>query len=355
MGFIVMKNSVDNGYRLLNSLSRFNPVYNHHYGRFVQLLHEALDTDKDNCDYYNKIQNELQKASLKTSVEEIRTMCNIVTTFKYYDINVSLDYYIQFRNLLSAVYKRLGSSHKGIGNVKETFLQLENYRNEGFEFYWDRLVYVLFSLYCNRKYGAKKIGRGDFSIIKKELEQASELRVRLLGKFQFNDVNSECYDINKLENWEEFINWAFVQTLGKGLSEDSVFEKMCDLGIICDNDAMQVLNYTGLFNIVSSYMHQGTILDIIPFIIDNPDCIEYLEDDIIVLVKEKIQQIFSYITDDIIFSYALCNVWERINTSNNKEFIEGEIAKTATFLNNNSLVPLGSEINYNYIKRFVNG
>ncbi len=349
-----MKDSVNNRYVLLKNMSKFNPIYRSHYEEFVKLVQEAFDTDKENEMYYLSIKQELKDASLDTSVEEIKTMCSIATTFRYYDIRVDWNYFIKLRDRLNAIYKELCKDCNVPESVKEVLKQLQEYRIEGYEFYWDNLTFAMFSLYCNKKYGSKKLAKSDFPAIKKELEEASKKRIQILSEPK-SSSSAVIYDVNLTDNWEEFSNWAFVQFLDKGLSEELVIEKMLELGILMDNNPMQALEYSELFQLVSTLGKKNSILDIVPFVINNPGCIAYLEKDVAAALLDKVQQIFQFLTDDVIFSYTLCNVWERISTCGNKEIAEKEIAEASSFLDAHSLIPFGSCIDYDYIKRFAHG
>ncbi len=349
-----MKDSVNNRYVLLKNMSKFNPIYRSHYEEFVKLLQEAFDTDKENEAYYLGIKQEIASASLDTSVEEIKTMCSIITTFRYYDIRVDWNYFITLRDRLNVIYKELYKDYSAPESVKTVLKQLQEYRIEGYEFYWDNLTFVMFSLYCNKKYGSKKLAKSDFPAIKKELEEASKKRIQILSEPKSRPLEF-YYDVNLMDNCEEFSNWAFVQFLDKGLSEELVIEKMFELGILMDNNPMQVLEYSELFQLISTLGKENDILDIVPFVINNPRCITYLENDVTAALLDKVQQIFQFLTDDVIFSYTLCNVWERISTCGNQEVIEKEITEASSFLDAHSLIPLGSCINYDYIKRFAHG
>ena len=305
-----MKDSINNRYVLLKNMSKFNPIYRSHYEEFVKLVQEAFDTDKQNEMYYLSIKQEMEDASLDTSVEEIKTMCSIATTFRYYDIRVDWNYFIKLRDRLNAIYKELCKDYSVPESVKEVLKQLQEYRIEGYEFYWDNLTFAMFSLYCNKKYGSKKLAKSDFPAIKKELEEASKKRIQILSEPKSSS------------SAEEFSNWAFVQFLDKGLSEELVIEKMLELGILMDNNPMQVLEYSELFQLVSTLGKKNSILDIVPFVINNLGCIAYLEKDVTAALLDKVQQIFQFLTDDVIFSYTLCNVWERISTCGTKEIVE---------------------------------
>ena len=342
-----MKESISKQFTVLKGLSRFNPVYSIRYERFVKDLEKALKEDVENSEFYNSLASDLDDEFLNTSAGEIRMMCTIVNKFKYQGIRVNLDYFVRLQQKLNNSYKKLSGGTIGVGDFRESLQRLSEYRQNSLEEYWDYLTYLMFSLLCSRKYGQQHIGKRDVAALKKEITAVSELSISLLAEVY------QGYSVENVLTDEEFIDWAFIQFICGDLSDSAVAEKMQELLIIGGSSVQSVLVHRDLFRFVAFLRREDSVLSVLPFILNNPDCIPFLEADVAALVKEKIGQIFYNLADDHIFSYALCSLWSRISFVADRSAAESEVQGVASFLESNGLVPAGVKIDFNFVKRFV--
>lgn len=345
-----MNESILNKFYFLEKMSRFNPVFETEYNAFLTDVNEEKLRCPEDADEYDGLLKRLRPERIDLLPSELKLFCQILPTFKYYDITIDIRKVLSVRSALDNLYNSLQSSLDSETAPKIVLKSMASLREEESEEYWDALAYFTYALMCGKKYGKKGVGKSDIAAYNKELKEALKWETKIIQTKQALFTEAFCIRQYTNDGYEDFTAWLLTTLLDKGLNTEGILAKMSEDGIQFEIEDISMENKV-IYN-CCKLLEQNGILGMLCFTLDNPACIKYLSVEIRRAMLNKLSCIFEFLTDDIIFTYLLCNTYNRISTNPSIAEQDRVLEEMLSVMEKYSLIPIGVNIDKEYVMQF---